>query len=157
MRVGIIGLGRMGEGMSRRLLNAGIETWGYRRNLAKANEAYEKGYVTGIANDFETLVRMVHDNNVMDNLPGIFMLVVPAETVVSTLDELLAAGSSSMYRIICLAWCVSLDVTTIRRCVYSRSSSCERSLSCRFNDSTRSCSSSDWGLMSIGKYGYGDE
>ena len=31
MKVGIIGLGRMGEGMSRRMIKAGIETWGYRR------------------------------------------------------------------------------------------------------------------------------
>ena len=36
MKVGIIGLGRMGEGMSRRMMKAGIETWGYRRNYAKA-------------------------------------------------------------------------------------------------------------------------
>ena len=41
MKVGIIGLGRMGEGMSRRMLKAGIEVRGYRRNYAKAQEAYE--------------------------------------------------------------------------------------------------------------------
>ena len=45
MKVGLIGLGRMGEGMSRRMLKAGIEVWGYRRNYAKAQEAYEAGYV----------------------------------------------------------------------------------------------------------------
>ena len=44
MKVGLIGLGRMGEGMSRRMLKAGIEVWGYRRNYAKAQEAYEAGY-----------------------------------------------------------------------------------------------------------------
>jgi len=92
MRVGIIGLGRMGEGMSRRLIKAGIETWGYRRNLEKANEAYQKGYVSGVANDFDALVRMVHDNHVADKLPGIFMMVVPAETVTTTIEDLLAAG-----------------------------------------------------------------
>ena len=32
MKVGLIGLGRMGEGMSRRMMKAGIEVWGYRRN-----------------------------------------------------------------------------------------------------------------------------
>ena len=37
MKVGIIGLGRMGEGMSRRMMKAGIETWGYRRNYEKAS------------------------------------------------------------------------------------------------------------------------
>ena len=39
MKVGIIGLGRMGEGMSRRMLKAGIEVYGYRRNYEKALEA----------------------------------------------------------------------------------------------------------------------
>ena len=38
MKVGLIGLGRMGEGMSRRMMKAGIEVWGYRRNYAKAQE-----------------------------------------------------------------------------------------------------------------------
>ena len=47
MKVGLIGLGRMGEGMSRRMMKAGIEVWGYRRNYEKAQEAYEKGYVNG--------------------------------------------------------------------------------------------------------------
>ena len=42
MKVGLIGLGRMGEGMSRRMMKAGIEVWGYRRNYAKAEEAFEK-------------------------------------------------------------------------------------------------------------------
>tara|TARA_Y100000994_G_scaffold86894_1_gene71955 strand:- start:46 stop:159 length:114 start_codon:yes stop_codon:yes gene_type:complete len=36
MRVGMIGLGRMGEGMSRRMLKQDIEVYGYRRNYAKA-------------------------------------------------------------------------------------------------------------------------
>ena len=38
MRVGLIGLGRMGEGMSRRMMKADIEVWGYRRNYAKAKK-----------------------------------------------------------------------------------------------------------------------
>ena len=29
MKVGLIGLGRMGEGMSRRMMKEGIEVWGY--------------------------------------------------------------------------------------------------------------------------------
>ena len=48
MRVGLIGLGRMGEGMSRRMMKDGIQVWGYRRNYEKAQEAYEKGYVDGV-------------------------------------------------------------------------------------------------------------
>ena len=36
MKVGIIGLGRMGEGMSRRMMKEEIEVWGYRRNYEKS-------------------------------------------------------------------------------------------------------------------------
>ena len=46
MKVGLIGLGRMGEGMSRRMLKTGIEVYGYRRNVAKAEEAAANGYIT---------------------------------------------------------------------------------------------------------------
>ena len=35
MKVGMIGLGRMGEGMSRRLIAAGHEVHGFRNNYAK--------------------------------------------------------------------------------------------------------------------------
>ena len=45
MKVGMIGLGRMGEGMSRRLIKCGHEVWGYRNNYEKANQQYEKGYI----------------------------------------------------------------------------------------------------------------
>ena len=85
MRVGMIGLGRMGEGMSRRMMKVGIEVWGYRRNYEKAQEAYEKGYVTGVTTDIENLVKVVKENN----QPGIFQMVVPAETVEETINELL--------------------------------------------------------------------
>jgi len=88
MRVGMIGLGRMGEGMSRRMMKAGIEVWGYRRNLDKANESFERGYISGYAADIETLVRVVKRNKNGEQ-PGIFQMVVPAETVEETIDELL--------------------------------------------------------------------
>ena len=84
MRVGLIGLGRMGEGMSRRMMKSGIEVWGYRRNYDKAQEAFEKGYVDGVTVDIESLCTTVKERG-----PGIFMMVVPAETVEDTLNELL--------------------------------------------------------------------
>jgi 6-phosphogluconate dehydrogenase len=62
MKVGLIGLGRMGEGMSRRMMKAGIEVWGYRRNYEKASEAYENGYVNGVATTIENLVKIVKQN-----------------------------------------------------------------------------------------------
>ena len=87
MRVGVIGLGRMGEGMSRRMMRDGIEVWGYRRNYEKAQEAYENGYVDGVTVDIQTLV-----GNVKQGSPGIFMMVVPAENVEDTINELLQSG-----------------------------------------------------------------
>ena len=96
MKVGIIGLGRMGEGMSRRLIKAGHEVWGYRNNYAKAEAQFEAGYISGCTTSLESLVQIVHSQkSVYDedgqkfNCPGVFMMVVPAETVEDTLNELL--------------------------------------------------------------------
>ena len=90
MKVGLIGLGRMGEGMARRMRKrGGIEVWGYRRNYAKANEAYESGYVDGITTTIEGLVKVVKQKKNGGTSPGVFMMVVPAETVEETIDELL--------------------------------------------------------------------
>ena len=90
MKVGLIGLGRMGEGMARRMMKEGIEVWGYRRNYKKAEEAYENGYVSGVTTDIENLVKVVHhQDNQIGKAPGIFQLVIPAELVEETLDELL--------------------------------------------------------------------
>ena len=99
MKVGLIGLGRMGEGMSRRMMKAGIEVWGYRRNYAKAQEAFEAGYVSGVTTNLESLVQVVKETKsiygeksgetVYTSAPGIFQLVIPAELVEDTLDELL--------------------------------------------------------------------
>ena len=84
MKVGLIGLGRMGEGMSRRMMRDGIEVWGYRRNYEKAQELYENEGIDGVTTDIETLCSTVKLSG-----PGIFMMVVPAETVEDTLNELL--------------------------------------------------------------------
>ena len=89
MKVGMIGLGRMGEGMSRRLIAAGHEVHGYRNNVKKANDQYEKGYISGYTTSLESLVQVVHTNKATGETPGVFMMVVPAETVEETLDELL--------------------------------------------------------------------
>ena len=84
MKVGLIGLGRMGEGMSRRMLKQGIEVYGYRRNYEKAKEAAKSGYITDAADSLESLVQVVKKKG-----PGIFQLVIPAELVEDTLNELL--------------------------------------------------------------------
>jgi len=90
MKVGLIGLGRMGEGMSRRMKERGnIEVWGYRRNYEKAQEAYEKGYVDGVATSIENLVKVVKSKKNGGTQPGIFQMVIPAELVEETINELL--------------------------------------------------------------------
>jgi 6-phosphogluconate dehydrogenase len=93
MKVGMIGLGRMGEGMSRRLIAAGHEVHGYRNNVQKAEGQYDKGYISGYTTSVESLVQIVHNGRGVfgDDAfqPGVFMMVVPAETVEDTLDELL--------------------------------------------------------------------
>jgi len=89
MKVGLIGLGRMGEGMSRRMMKAGIEVWGYRRNYEKAQEAYEKGFVNGVTTSIQGLVQVVKQTKNGGIQPGIFQMVVPAETVEETINELL--------------------------------------------------------------------
>jgi len=93
MKVGMIGLGRMGEGMSRRMIAAGHEVHGYRNNVQKAEAQYDKGYISGYTTSVESLVQVVHNGRGVFGddafVPGVFMMVVPAETVEETLDELL--------------------------------------------------------------------
>ncbi len=93
MKVGMIGLGRMGEGMSRRMIQAGIEVWGYRNNYEKACEQYEAGYVSGVTTSLENLVQAVKSDGKEHTsagvVPGIFQLVIPAELVEETINELL--------------------------------------------------------------------
>jgi 6-phosphogluconate dehydrogenase len=90
MKVGMIGLGRMGEGMSRRLIKHGHEVWGYRNNYEKACEQYEAGYISGCTTSVESLVQVMHSyKTVSEKKPAVFMMVVPAETVEDTLNDLL--------------------------------------------------------------------
>ena len=94
MKVGIIGLGRMGEGMSRRLINHGHEVWGYRNNHEKAAAQYEAGYLSGFTTSIQSLVQVIHTGvgtltNDTANSPGVFMMVVPAENVEDTINDLL--------------------------------------------------------------------
>ena len=93
MKVGMIGLGRMGEGMSRRLIAAGHEVHGYRNNVEKVQDQYYKGYISGYTTSIQSLVQVVHNGRGVFGdpsfTPGVFMMVVPAETVEETLNELL--------------------------------------------------------------------
>jgi 6-phosphogluconate dehydrogenase len=80
------------------MLKAGIEVYGYRRNYEKALEAQNNGYITAAADTIESLVQVVKTKEEYGEKsgetlrfpqPGIFMMVVPAETVEDTLNDLL--------------------------------------------------------------------
>jgi 6-phosphogluconate dehydrogenase len=71
------------------MIKAGIEVHGYRNNYKKAEEQYEKGYISGCTTSLESLVQVIHSDKTAGKVPGIFMMVVPAETVEETLNGLL--------------------------------------------------------------------
>ena len=77
MKVGMIGLGRMGEGMSRRLIKNGHEVHGYRNNYKKSEEQFEAGYISGCTTSIENLVQVVHQQDGMiGKAPGVFPVVL---------------------------------------------------------------------------------
>jgi len=93
MKVGMIGLGRIGEGMSRRMIDKGIEVWGYSSNYENACGQYEAGYISGCVTSLEYLVQAVKSDGLVHTscgkAPGIFQIVLPEKQVEDTLDELL--------------------------------------------------------------------
>jgi 6-phosphogluconate dehydrogenase len=93
MKVGMIGLSRIGEGMSRRMIETGIEVWGYDDNYESTCGQYEAGYISGCTTSIKYLVRAVKSDGLKytsaGKVPGIFQLAIPEVKVDDTLDELL--------------------------------------------------------------------
>ena len=94
MKVGIIGLGRTGESMSRRMIEKGIEVWGYSStNYENACGQYEAGHLSGCVTSLEYLVQAVKSDNKkytsVGRVPGIFQITLPEQKVEDILDELL--------------------------------------------------------------------
>ena len=93
MKIGMIGLGKVGEGMSRRMIKDGIEVWGCGSNYKKSEEQYESGYISGCVTSLKYLVRVVKSDDKKYTsagiVPGIFQLVIPETKVDDTLDELI--------------------------------------------------------------------
>jgi 6-phosphogluconate dehydrogenase len=85
LHVGIIGLGRMGENMSRRLLQKGFTTYGYRTSLDKLKEQEKLGYISQACGDLPALVKAVKAKQSR----GIFQMVVPAQSVEDTIHSLI--------------------------------------------------------------------
>ena len=113
MKVGIIGLGRMGEGMSRRMIKEGIEVHGYRNNYEKAEEQFEAGYISGCVTSLEYLVQAVKSDSKTftstGRVPGIFQITLPEVKVEDTLDELLPLLEESDI-------IIDYSTTDIRKC-----------------------------------------
>jgi len=94
MKVGMIGLGRTGEGISRRMIEKGIEVWGYSSSsYENACGQYEAGYISGCVTSLEYLVRAVKSDGLRytsaGKVPGIFQITLPEQKTEDTLDELL--------------------------------------------------------------------
>ena len=90
----MIGLGRTGEGMSRRMIEKGIEVWGYSStNYESACGQYEAGYISGCVTSLEYLVQAVKSDGLRHTsagkVPGIFQITLPEEKSEDTFDELL--------------------------------------------------------------------
>ena len=98
MKVGLIGLGRMGE-VCLAHDESRHRSLGLQEELCKGQEAFEAGYVSGVTTNLESLVQVVKETKsiygeksgetVYTSSPGIFQLVIPAELVEDTLNELL--------------------------------------------------------------------
>ena len=77
--------------MSRRLIKAGHEVHGYRNNVKKSLRNNMKRVISGYTTSIQSLVQVIHSTSGVFNdtsrSPGVFMMVVPAETVEDTLDE----------------------------------------------------------------------
>jgi 6-phosphogluconate dehydrogenase len=93
MKIGLIGSGGMGEGMSCHIMKNDIEVWGYTNDYSKTQEHYEKGDISGCTTTLEYLAYVVHEDSKKytsaGKVPGVFMLTVPIEVVDETINDLL--------------------------------------------------------------------
>ncbi|HVR78882.1 MAG TPA: decarboxylating 6-phosphogluconate dehydrogenase [Acidimicrobiia bacterium] len=87
MRLGLIGLGRMGANMSRRWLRGGHEVVGYARTAKTVKGFVADGSISAGAGSLEDLVAQLP-------APRIVWLMVPAASVDATLEELVPLLSS---------------------------------------------------------------
>jgi 6-phosphogluconate dehydrogenase (decarboxylating) len=92
MRVGLIGSGGMGEGMSCHIMKNNVEVWGYTNDYSKTQEHYEKGHISGCTTTLEYLAYVVHNDNKeytsTGKTPGVFLLTLPTEAVDAAINDL---------------------------------------------------------------------
>src|SRR5947209_10919491 len=82
MELGLVGLGRMGANMAKRLLRAGHTCVGYARHASTVETRLKDGSITKGASSLEDLVNQL-------SRPRVIWLMVPAASVDATLDDLL--------------------------------------------------------------------
>src|SRR6266581_4001367 len=82
MELGLIGLGRMGANMAKRLLRAGHTCVGYARHASTVQTRLQDGSISSGASSLEDLVKQLAR-------PRAVWLMVPAASVDATLSELI--------------------------------------------------------------------
>jgi 6-phosphogluconate dehydrogenase len=82
MQLGLVGLGRMGAFMAKRLLRAGHTVVGYARHASTVQGRLQEGSISAGANSLEDLVRQL-------SKPRAIWLMVPAASVDATLNDLI--------------------------------------------------------------------
>ncbi len=99
MKLGLIGLGRMGANMAQRLLRADHEVVGYARHWETVQKALDAGAISGGAKSLADLVGQL-------SAPRVLWLMVPAGAVDATLadlaplladDDVVVDGGNSYY------------------------------------------------------------
>src|SRR5947209_2252575 len=81
MELGLVGLGRMGANMGKRLLRAGHTCVGYARHASTVQSRLKEGAISSGASSLEDLVKQL-------SKPRAIWLMVPAASVDATLHEL---------------------------------------------------------------------
>src|SRR6266700_1288724 len=82
MQLGLVGLGRMGAFMAKRLLRAGHSVVGYARHASTVQGRLQEGSISAGANSLEDLVKQL-------SKPRAIWLMVPAASVDATLNDLI--------------------------------------------------------------------
>src|SRR5438874_8348645 len=87
MELGLVGLGRMGANMGKRLLRAGHTCVGYARHASTVQTRLKEGAISSGASSLEDLVKQL-------STPRAIWLMVPAASVDATLHDLVPHLSS---------------------------------------------------------------
>tara|TARA_Y100000389_G_C17463448_1_gene523539 strand:+ start:2370 stop:3416 length:1047 start_codon:yes stop_codon:yes gene_type:complete len=90
MKIGVIGLGRMGSGISKRLKENGFRVRGYDVYNSRSRELQVNNIIDKASMTIEDLMSDVEQKGPWEmGLPRIILILVPAENVQETLNELI--------------------------------------------------------------------